>query len=317
MQFGTACTWRAPSPPPTRSWRPFYREFVPVHVESWKRTGMQPHPFEYWTALARTVLDGGGRDLVVVARDADGQALAGVTCHLRNGRALHWSGVTREPGLRSGQSALPSARRSRRVVELGSPTFRAAKVTARERKAKELAIMRYKAQFRGGLVRVGGFQTEPPVAAIITRRALRAVGGSAAARTSRRARDVGERQLSGVASVADTLALGTAQRDSPMASPTAPGSPTRTGRCCPRASLRLGVRYLDTAQDYGGSEEIIGRYLQHADSPTVAGVRVITEAVAGGCGYRRRRARSLPGGIVGAARRSADLGHAPARRGAA
>lgn len=154
-----------------------YREYVPVHVDSWNRTGMQPHPFEYWMAQARTVLDGGGRDLVVVSRDADGQALAGVTCHLRNGRALHWSGVTREPGLSLGANPLCLHAAIQACRQLGVHHLELQRFDARERKAKELAIMRYKAQFGGGLVRVGGFQTEPPIAAIIMRRALAPLAG--------------------------------------------------------------------------------------------------------------------------------------------
>ncbi|HYM65958.1 MAG TPA: hypothetical protein VEW68_01580, partial [Patescibacteria group bacterium] len=44
-----------------------YREFVPLHRESWQRTGMTPHQPEYWIALARAILDGGGRDMLVFA----------------------------------------------------------------------------------------------------------------------------------------------------------------------------------------------------------------------------------------------------------
>jgi hypothetical protein len=148
-----------------------YREFVPVHAESWKRTGMQPYPLEYWTALARAILDGGGRDIVVFARDADGQALAAVTCHLRNGRAVQWAGVTREPGLPLGANPLCVHAAIQACRQLGVRHFELQRFDARERKDKELAILRYKTQFGGGLVRVGGFQTEPPLVALALRRA--------------------------------------------------------------------------------------------------------------------------------------------------
>ncbi len=153
-----------------------YREFVPVHVDSWKRTGMQPHPMEYWTALARAILDGGGRDLVVFARDADGQALAAVTCHIRNGRALQWAGVTREPGLplRANPLCLHAAIQACR--QLGVRHFELQRFDARGRNDKELAIMRYKEQFGGGLVRVGGFEIRPPITALVLRRAFAPFG---------------------------------------------------------------------------------------------------------------------------------------------
>jgi hypothetical protein len=148
-----------------------YRDFLPLHRESWQRTGMTPHHQEYWTSLARAVLDGGGQDLVVYARDADGTAVACVTCHLRAGRALYWAGASSEQGLRSRANPLCLHAAIQACRQLGVRHFELGRFDAREPSEKELAITRYKAQFGGGLVRVGGFQTQPPVVAVALRRA--------------------------------------------------------------------------------------------------------------------------------------------------
>jgi hypothetical protein len=55
--------------------------------------------------------------------------------------------------------------------QLGIRQFELQRFDARERKEKELAILKYKAQFGGGLVRVGGFQTKPPLTALAFGRA--------------------------------------------------------------------------------------------------------------------------------------------------
>jgi hypothetical protein len=149
-----------------------YRDFVPLHRESWLRTGMTPHQAEYWTALARAILDGGGRELVVFARDEDGKALAAVICHLRAGRALYWAGVSSDLGqkLRANPLCLHAAIQASR--QLGVRHFELGRFHAREPSQKELAITSYKAQFGGDLVRVGGFQAQPPIAAVALRRVM-------------------------------------------------------------------------------------------------------------------------------------------------
>jgi hypothetical protein len=163
-----------------------YREFVPLHRESWQRTGMTPHGVEYWGALVRAIVDGGGRDLVVFARDADGAALAAVTCHLGDGAALYWAGASSESGrrLRANPLCLHAAIQACR--QLGVWRFELGRFDARDASAKEQAIDRYKAQFGGELVRVHGFQTEPRGARALS--ALRARARGAAGRRRLRPR---------------------------------------------------------------------------------------------------------------------------------
>jgi hypothetical protein len=155
-----------------------YRDFLALHRESWLRTGMTPHEPSYWIALARAILDGGGRDMIIYARDGEGRALAAVTCHLRSGRALYWAGASSEEGLSSRANPLCLHAAIQACRQLGVRHFELGRMDARERSEKELAITRYKAQFGGGLVRVGGFQTQPPVLAVAVRRVLALLGGA-------------------------------------------------------------------------------------------------------------------------------------------
>lgn len=149
-----------------------YAEFTPLHTESWGRTGMKPHRLEYWTALARAVLDGGGRDMVVCAREQDGRPVAGVICHLRGDRALYWAGASSERGLAARANPLCLHAAIQACRQLGVRHFELGRFNARESSSKEIAITRYKAQFGGDLVRIGGFRTRPPVIAIALDRGL-------------------------------------------------------------------------------------------------------------------------------------------------
>jgi hypothetical protein len=149
-----------------------YIEFTALHTESWRRTGMTPHRLEYWTALARAILDGGGRDMVVCARDDDGSAVAAVTCHLHGDRALYWAGASNERGLAARANPLCLHAAIQACRQLGVRHFELGRFDARESSPKELAITRYKAQFGGDLVRIGGFRTQPPIGAIAVGRVL-------------------------------------------------------------------------------------------------------------------------------------------------
>jgi Acetyltransferase (GNAT) domain len=147
-----------------------YGEFTPLHAESWRRTGMTPHRLEYWTALARTIVDGGGRDMVVCARDADGTALAAVTCHLRGDRAVYWAGASSERGLAARANPLCLHAAIQACRQLGVRHFELGRFDSCESSPKELAITCYKAQFGGALVRLVGFQTQPSIVAVALRR---------------------------------------------------------------------------------------------------------------------------------------------------
>jgi aryl-alcohol dehydrogenase-like predicted oxidoreductase len=79
-------------------------------------------------------------------------------------------------------------------------------------------------------------------------------------------------------SIADTLALGTAQLGQRY------GIANRTGQANEAVAHAIldvawqrGVRYLDTAQGYGRSEQIIGRYLRSHTDGIVADLNVVTK----------------------------------------
>ncbi len=81
-----------------------------------------------------------------------------------------------------------------------------------------------------------------------------------------------------MASPADTLALGTAQLGQPYGIANRTGQPdAETADAVLELALRLGIRYVDTAQAYGRAEEIVGRFLRDSPVAGTADVRVITK----------------------------------------
>ena len=85
-------------------------------------------------------------------------------------------------------------------------------------------------------------------------------------------------ESSAAASVAGTLALGTAQLGQPYGIANRTGQPDEeTAFAVLRLAWSLGIRYVDTAQAYGGSEEIIGRCLHGTRESIAAEVKVITK----------------------------------------
>jgi len=78
--------------------------------------------------------------------------------------------------------------------------------------------------------------------------------------------------------VTDTLTLGTAQLGQPYGIANRTGQPDETtAGAVLDLAWRLGVRYIDTAQAYGESEAIIGRFLQGSAEPNGTEMRVVTK----------------------------------------
>ena len=138
-----------------------YAQFQPLHEESWKRTGLIAKTPAYWLSLSDSIAASGGEDLVVLTLDSDGEPLAGVICHVYQGRAIYWSGCSSAQGLRQRANplclhgAIAACRRS------GASKFEVGRFHARESSEKVRAIDDYKAQFGGELVRVTSFATVP------------------------------------------------------------------------------------------------------------------------------------------------------------
>lgn len=91
-----------------------------------------------------------------------------------------------------------------------------------------------------------------------------------------------------IASVENAIALGTVQLGQPYGIANRTGQPDEAlARAILDRAVGLGVRYLDTAQAYGRSEEIVGRYLSRDVGEGVAGLKVVTKLLpsfAGGVG---------------------------------
>jgi aryl-alcohol dehydrogenase-like predicted oxidoreductase len=76
----------------------------------------------------------------------------------------------------------------------------------------------------------------------------------------------------------ETLALGTAQLGQPYGIANRSGQPDeKTAHAILDVAWRAGIRHVDTAQAYGESETIIGRYLHRNFAAAAAGMRVITK----------------------------------------
>lgn len=148
-----------------------YDQYVKLHAPSWSRTGMQPHAAEYWYTLSHAIQAGGGRDLVVVVRDAGGAAVAGVTCHIFGSRAIYWSGCSLPEGLRLKANPLCLHAAMTLCGRAGATVFELGRFDPAESSEKERAVTAYKAQFKGSLVRVINF-VRAPAAAVYRAEAL-------------------------------------------------------------------------------------------------------------------------------------------------
>lgn|GEM_PF-3038458 len=138
-----------------------YRRYLPVHVESYARTGLTAHTIEYWLGLSAAVQNGGGTDVVVLVTDESGIAVAGVTCHAFRGRAIYWSGGSTTAGKANRANPLALHAAITTCASRGVTAFELGRFDACETSEKECAITHYKAQFRGGLVPVVNFVRPP------------------------------------------------------------------------------------------------------------------------------------------------------------
>jgi hypothetical protein len=141
-----------------------YARFQPLHEESWKRTGLLAKTPEYWLSLSETIAAGGGEDLVVLALADDGEPLAGVICHVYQGRAIYWSGCSSAKGLSARANPLCLHGAIAACRQVGASKFEIGRFRAGETSPKVRAIDDYKSQFGGELVRITAFATAPGLA---------------------------------------------------------------------------------------------------------------------------------------------------------
>jgi Acetyltransferase (GNAT) domain len=142
-----------------------YARFQPVHVESWRRTGLLPKTPDHWRELSEAIAASGGEDLIVLVLDSEGEPLAGVVCHAYQSRAIYWSGCSSRAGMSSRANslclhgAIVAARRQ------GVRTFELGRFSSGETSRKERSVTAYKSQFGGSLVRITSFSSAPGVVA--------------------------------------------------------------------------------------------------------------------------------------------------------
>jgi hypothetical protein len=152
-----------------------YREYLPVHVESWTRTGATPHTLDYWLGLSAAVCDGGGRDLVVLAR-REGRLLAAITCHVFGDRAIYWSAGSTPEGQETRANPLAMHAAMAACAAAGARTYELGRFRPDEPSEKERTVTRYKAQFGGYLVRLVMFGSPPPAHRRLATQVRRAAG---------------------------------------------------------------------------------------------------------------------------------------------
>lgn len=133
-------------------WREMLDEYYRVHVETYSRTGVPPHPRAYFEGIA-TQIAGRGQATLWMGRDPGGRPVAFHNCARFRDGSLYWTGCCETDHLRSGVSyllfwrALVGAREDGcRWYEIGE-----AFPGVQEGKLKGLTV--FKAKFGGELYR--------------------------------------------------------------------------------------------------------------------------------------------------------------------
>jgi hypothetical protein len=135
-----------------------YELIQPLHEATWSRSSWTPHPLEYWLSLSAAVNEPeGASDLIVVVSDAERSPIAGVVCHRHQGRALYWSGCSRDGAGATRANPLCLHAAISICGATGTELFEIGRFDAREQSAKERAVTQYKSQFRGELLEVVNF----------------------------------------------------------------------------------------------------------------------------------------------------------------
>jgi dTDP-4-amino-4,6-dideoxygalactose transaminase len=145
------------------NWQELVDEYYQVHVETYTRTGVPPHPKAYFEGIARRIAPL-GHAVLWVAHDAHGRPVAFHNCARFGHGSLYWTGCSRTDHLRSGANhllvwhALLGAKEDNcRFYELGE-AFPEAK------DGRLQGLTRFKSMFAGELYRFfrGEIRVKPP-----------------------------------------------------------------------------------------------------------------------------------------------------------
>jgi hypothetical protein len=139
-----------------------YAKVMPIHTASWERTGMEPHTLAYLLGLESAVRNGGGSDVVVLAQNSAGEAIAAVTCHVYGDRAIYWSGCSLPAALSLRANPFCLHASVYALQKMGVRTFELGRFDATESDPKEISVTRYKDQFGGDVQRLLNFEFGAP-----------------------------------------------------------------------------------------------------------------------------------------------------------
>lgn len=132
-----------------------YESIMPLHRESWARTGLGAHTLEYWCGFSKAIRESGGHDLVVRAKH-DGETVSVVVVHVRGSSAFYQMNSSSISGQKV--SANPFALHAALVASsgLGAKYFELGRYSDSDSE-KTRQINDYKSQFGGFVVPVPNF----------------------------------------------------------------------------------------------------------------------------------------------------------------
>ena len=135
-----------------------YESIMPLHRESWARTGLGAHTLDYWCGFSKSIRESGGHDLVVRAK-YEGVIVSVVVVHLRGESAFYQMNSSSLTGQKV--SANPFALHAALVASsgLGAKYFELGRYSNSD-SAKTRQINDYKSQFGGFVVPVPNFEVK-------------------------------------------------------------------------------------------------------------------------------------------------------------
>lgn len=132
-----------------------YGSIMPLHRESWTRTGLGPHTFEYWTGFSKAIRESGGSDIVIRAL-MDDEIISVVVVHLRGVSAFYQMNSSNPLGQKLGANPYTLHAAMATSALLGAKYFELGRYTSDDSE-KSRSVNEYKAQFGGFVVPVPNF----------------------------------------------------------------------------------------------------------------------------------------------------------------
>jgi hypothetical protein len=132
-----------------------YGSIMPLHRESWTRTGLGSHTFEYWTGFSKAIRESGGSDIVIRAFMGD-EIISVVVVHLRGVCAFYQMNSSNSLGLKLGANPYTLHAAMGTSALIGAKYFELGRYSDDDSE-KTRSVNEYKAQFGGFVVPVPNF----------------------------------------------------------------------------------------------------------------------------------------------------------------